>query len=132
MIDLLRYKLYLPDHDPRFSNHKYLATVFIDAVRTAFREGGYLRKEMEVETGGTFLVAYRGELFCVDRDFQVEAPLDPFAACGCGWQVARGVLWALKDSDASADNRVLAALQAAEHLSAGVRGPFHVLHQVKK
>ena len=57
-------------------------------------------------------------------DFQVGELHDPFAAVGCGMDLAHGALYALRDSDLDPESKVRLALEAAERFSAGVRRPF--------
>jgi ATP-dependent protease HslVU (ClpYQ) peptidase subunit len=124
MGQLLRWSLKVPDHDPRVPIEKYMATNFVDAVRECLKTNGFAKKEAEVESGGTFLVAYKGRLFCIQSDYQVAEALDQFSAVGCGEDIALGALFAtphLKGKE-----RAQVALQAAERFSAGVRGPFHI------
>jgi ATP-dependent protease HslVU (ClpYQ) peptidase subunit len=124
MGQLLRYALTVPDHDPRVEIDKYMATTFIDAVRACLKSHGWAEKEKEQESGGCFLVGYKGRLFYIGSDYQVGTPLDAFDAVGCGYQVARGALFASRD--VVGRSRVELALLAAERCSAGVRGPFHI------
>lgn len=123
MGQLLRWALDVPDHDPRLDIEKYMTTVFVDAVRTCLKTAGFAKKELEVESGGQFLVGYRGRLFEIAGDYQVGEPVDPFGAVGCGCDLALGALFAtphLKGIE-----RLTVALQAAERGSAGVRNPFY-------
>jgi hypothetical protein len=124
MGQLLRYRLVIPDHDPRVEVEQFMATTFIDAVRACLKEYGYAKKSHEEESGGTFLVGYRGRLFKVCDDYQVGVPLDGFDAVGCGGQVALGAIFA--SSHLSGRARAELALAAAERHSAGVRAPFHI------
>lgn len=124
MGQLLRYALTVPDHDPRVDVDKYLATTFVDAVRECLKTHGFARKEHETETGGTFLVAYKGQLFCIEDDYQVGRPADGFYAVGCAHDVAKGALFA--SGHLTGRDRVAVALHAAERFSAGVRAPFHI------
>lgn len=124
MGQLLRYALTLPDHDPRVEVEKYMATTFVNAVRECLKTHGFARKKEEAEEGGTFLVGYRGRLFCIQDDYQVAEALDAFDAVGCGHDIAKGSLFS--STNLPADERIRVALQAAERYSAGVRGPFHV------
>lgn len=55
MGQLLRWALTIPDHDPRADVEKYMATVFVNAVRECLKTNGFATKKDEVETGGTFL-----------------------------------------------------------------------------
>lgn len=124
MGQLLRWALTIPDHDPRVDIQKYMATTFVDAVRECLKTHGFAKKVLDVEEGGTFLVGYRGQLFCVQDDYQVQLAIDPFDAVGCGHDIAKGALFAT--THATGRERVVIALQAAERYSAGVRAPFHI------
>lgn len=125
MGQLLRYALKVPDHDPRIDVDKWMVTTFIDAVRSCLKEHGWASRSNEHEEGGHFLVGYRGRLFGIEGDYQVGLSVDGFDATGCGEQIARGALFV--NGHLPARERVEQALQAAEHFSAGVRGPFHVV-----
>jgi ATP-dependent protease HslVU (ClpYQ) peptidase subunit len=123
---LLRWSLDVPDHDPRSDIEKYMVRSFIDAVRACFTSGGVRKKDSEVETSlGHFLVGYRGRLFVVYDDFQVRMPALPYAAVGCGDQIALGAMYA-SGHVTDPRERVEQALRASERFSAGVRGPFHI------
>lgn len=122
MGQLLRYALTIPDHDPRVDVEKYMAVYFIDAVRDTLKKHGWSEKRNDQEVGGCFLVGYKGRLFRIDNDYQVGAPADPFAAVGCGDQIAHGALFAT--SSLAPKDRLVIALSAAERFSAGVRGPW--------
>jgi ATP-dependent protease HslVU (ClpYQ) peptidase subunit len=124
MGQLLRYRLVVPDHDPGIDTDKFMATSFVDAVRSCLKEYGFAKKSNEEESGGTFLVGYRGRLFKVEGDYQISVPLDGFNAAGCGSQVALGAIFA--SGHLQGRERAELALQAAERHSAGVRGPFHI------
>src|ERR1019366_6351782 len=78
----------------------------------------------ERESGGTFLVGTHGRLFEVSSDYQIGEPADPYAAVGCGSEVALGALHATGGSKMTPHQRLEAALAAAERFSNGVRGPF--------
>jgi len=104
---------------------KYMVTVFIDALRECFKDGGYLEKYDAAESGGTFLVGVRGRLYEIESDFQVARPSTGYEAVGCGGNIAIGALYATPKM--AAEKRVRTALEAAEQNSAGVRGPFLIL-----
>lgn len=125
MGQLLRFRLEAPEHPAGMDDYEYMTTLFVDAVRECLKEGGFARKSEEAESGGTFIVAYRGALYVVENDYQVGINGDGFAAVGCGDQVAMGSLYATRKHK-DPEKRALAALAAAERFSAGVRGPFVV------
>jgi ATP-dependent protease HslVU (ClpYQ) peptidase subunit len=124
MGQLLRYALTVPTHHPDVTVDAYMVTTFIDAVRACLKDHGWATKKSDQESGGSFLVGYQGRIFSVEDDYQVGCPVDAFAACGCGAQIALGAMYASWHLAGKA--RVVSALQAAERFSAGVRGPFHV------
>jgi ATP-dependent protease HslVU (ClpYQ) peptidase subunit len=126
MGQLLRYKLNVAEQAPsQTDNYRYMSTWFIDAVRTCLKDGGFAKINNGVEQGGTFLVGYRGALYCVGSDFQVGRSVEGFDAVGCGAELALGALAAsaLKDPTRRAEQ----ALEVAARFSAGVAGPFKVV-----
>lgn len=127
MGQLLRWKLTVPAHPDGQDAHEWMATAFVDAVRDCLKAGGFAKKENEVEQGGQFLVGYRGRLFCVWGDYHVAEPDEAYASVGCGYDYALGALHATAGNGHAPPCRVEAALSAAAHYSAYVRGPFRVL-----
>jgi ATP-dependent protease HslVU (ClpYQ) peptidase subunit len=127
MGQLLRFKLEIPYHKPEIEIYEYMVTDFIEAVRQCLKDGGFVRTNSGEDSGGTFLVGYKGELFIIDDDFQVGRPLLGYDAVGCGEDIAKGSLFSTKDGTKSAEERILESLKAAEQFSAGVRGPHRVL-----
>jgi hypothetical protein len=120
----LRYALKVPDHDPRVCLERYIATVFVDAVRECLKAAGCQQTKDEVDKGGTFLVGYRDRVFAVYSDYSYLVGVDAFLALGCGASLALGSLHSTKGKPPR--TRVRMALEAAEHFSAGVRRPFMV------
>lgn len=129
MGQLLRYNLTAPPHPEGMDADRYMTTLFVDAVRATLKTGGYATVESGRESGGTFLVGYRGGLYQVDSDFQVARPYDLFAAVGCGADIALGYLCCAAATGPNPDLNavVIGALRAAQRYSAGVRGPFTVV-----
>lgn len=101
---------------------RFMVVDFINAIRTRLKEGGFVKISDQVESGGAFLVGVHGRLFHVQADFQVGEAAHGFDACGSGDMLALGSLHSTVGRPAQ--ERVLAALQAAEAFNAGVRGPF--------
>jgi ATP-dependent protease HslVU (ClpYQ) peptidase subunit len=127
MGQLLRYKLELPKVPATADTlEEFMATAFVDAARAALSAGGWLSKDKDRESGGMFLVGVRGELFCVQSDFQVARAADGYDAVGCGDELALGSLYSTIGKT-GVEDRLLTALRAAEHHSAGVAGPFTIV-----
>lgn len=136
MGQLLKHSLPEPEHPEGLSDEGFMATKFINAVRKTLKDGGFAKKESEVEAGGTFLVGYKGKLYTVYSDYQVLRLRSGYTACGCGEDFATGSLYMTDNIGAyfgvksvSAERRIALALETAEENSAGVRGPFTVLFQ---
>ena len=126
MGQLLRWNLKLPKHPRSMTTEEYMTTVFVDAVRKCLKTGGFSKVSDGVEEGGCFLVGYRNSLFQVHEDYQVAINTAPYAAVGCGRQVALGSLYSTSTA-AHPRGRVLLALESAEAFCSGVRRPFLVL-----
>lgn len=122
MGQLLQYSLDAPTQEVE-DDLEYMATVFIDAVRECLKSGGFATVDSDQERGGFFLVGYKGKLYEVDDDYQVNRFRDGFSALGAGNEYAMGSLFTtVHVPDPVA--RVTAALQAAERFSASVCEPF--------
>lgn len=104
--------------------HGFMCTIFTDAVRQCLKDGGFAKKDKEQEEGGTFLVGTSGRLFFINEDYQVGEPADPYAAVGCGADIALGALHATESTGLTPPDRLDAAMRAAQRFSNGVRGPF--------
>lgn len=124
MGQLIRYAADPPGHIlPRAADlDAFMATTFVDSIRTALKAGGWAKKTDEREEGGIFLVGVMGRLFTVGSDYQVGEAVDGYAAVGCGDEIALGALYA--SAGMAPRERVELALRAAERHSAGVRGPY--------
>lgn len=126
MGQLLRYSFTPPPYYEEFDLYKYMVTDFVDTARKCFKNGGFAEKDKEVESGGHFLVGFKGRLFRIESDYQVGENQLPFAACGCGQSSALGSLFSTHGIIAPPRDRIRIALEAAERLNAGVRQPFHI------
>ena len=122
MGQLLGYKFSPPKHHAEWDIERYMATVFIDALRDTLKAGGYASTHNGTESAGTFLVGYKGRIFRICDDYQVGENLEPFDAVGCGADLALGSLYSTRGKQPS--DRLVDALGAAEAFSAGVRRPF--------
>jgi len=80
-----------------------------------------------VEEGGQFLVGYKGVIYEIASDFQVNHFADGLAVIGCGAAYALGALKAL--SGLQPERRVALSLEIAAYFSGGVIGPFHVVSE---
>ncbi len=137
MGQLLRYKIKFPTQKKTQDIFTYMVTDFVDALRKCYEASGFLTKKDSYESGGSFLIGYKGRLFHIQNDFAVLETICNYQACGCGQDMALGSLYST-ENEATADGhgllptyRLELALQAAEQFSAGVRSPFTVIEMKK-
>lgn len=128
MLDLLEYSLKIPFITPTDEANfdAFMRTSFVGAVRTCLKEGGYAKVSNSVESGGTFLIAYKDKLYRMQDDFSIINRKD-YDAVGSGTYAAIGSLFTTKDLKMTPEARVTKALEAAESIMAGVKGPFNIL-----
>jgi len=105
------------------SEIQYMVNVFVEAVRQCLKDGGYTKIEYNQEKGGNFLVGYKGVLYEVASDFQVNTYQDDIAAIGCGASYALAALHVL--SELPPQERIERALETAAYFSNGVIAPFY-------
>jgi ATP-dependent protease HslVU (ClpYQ) peptidase subunit len=130
MGQLIKYAMVLPLVPDDADLFGLMVRVFIPKLRECLREGGWLTKDKEHETGGFFLVGVKGHLFKVESDFQVAEGLGDFLAAGCGEAYALGSLYrefVPLRAERKPVTELRLALEAAEHFSAGVRRPFTIV-----
>lgn len=104
---------------------RYMTVDFVDAVRSLFKEKGFMLTKDGQESGGAFMVGVAGRIYVVERDFQVGRFQDGMQAIGCGADIALGVL--LATGGMKPEARIRMALRAAALRSAGVAAPFRVV-----
>lgn len=125
MGQLLQYHLSIPFHHKGVDDMEYMVTEFVPAVRACLSEGGWAKKESEQEEGGTFLVGYRGHLYEIDSDYQVEESADEYNACGGGYIAALGALNVATQAYKDTGHILGAALRTAAKITNDTRPPFH-------
>jgi ATP-dependent protease HslVU (ClpYQ) peptidase subunit len=122
-----------PKQPKGMGDFKYMRTLFVDSIRKAFKDGGFggstSDDDSSSDTGGTFLVVYRDEIYCIENDFQVGLSSNRYHAIGCGGDFAMGAIEALERAKLhfSPEEFCREALSVAMHHSGGVREPFVII-----
>jgi ATP-dependent protease HslVU (ClpYQ) peptidase subunit len=127
MGQLLQHSLSVPPQGKGRADRddmKYMVTVFAEHVRTLLKDKGVAKVESNAESGGQFLVGYRGHLYSVMSDFQVNEMADGYDAVGAGAEYALGALRALRG--VAPTTRVRRALEVSAHFNMAVSAPFFV------
>ncbi len=121
MGQLLRYA-FKPPEQTETDDMEFMVKTFIPAVKTAFKDGGFMKSKDGCDAGGSFIVGYKQALYEIDDDFQVGKLADDISAVGCGSEIALGAMYALEHL--YPHERIKRALEITTHLNAGVRPPF--------
>jgi ATP-dependent protease HslVU (ClpYQ) peptidase subunit len=123
---VVQYMFEPPEHPKGEDGLAYLVRRVIPALQHCFQENGLETKIKEDDEGGwTMMMGYGGHLYSVSDDFAVLEVADGIDACGCGYLLALGALYATEKL-LSGRARVLAALEAAARVDLHVRGPFAI------
>ena len=131
MGQIIEYHLTPPTPYEGENGMAYMVKRFIPSVKSSLKTHGFEYSDCGRDSGGTFLVGYRGELYEVESDYQVARVRQSYHACGCGQDLALGSLHATDSFELAPRERIHMALDAAMEFSAGVRGPFNVVSVTK-
>ena len=123
MGQLLQYHLEITPQNGE-DDMAYMVRTFAEAVRQLLKDNGFSKIDNNQEEGGTFLIGYKGRLYRVDSDFQVNEFEEGYDACGSGEDYALGAMKAL--GEISPKERIMQALSIAGHFSTGIKGPYYV------
>ena len=124
MGQLLEHQLDVPKQEAGQGDQEYMVNNFVEAARGLFKDKGFSKVESNHESGGVFLVGYRGQLYTIHKDFQVGQVAEGFDAVGSGRDYALGAMVALKDLAPA--QRIRRSLGIAAHFGMGVCEPFYV------
>ncbi len=128
MGQILIYDTIFPPINRGMDLMEYMVSRFVPKIKKTFIKQGFDTSDSKgdnSDSGGNFLVGVRKRLFEVQGDFAVLEHPYGFESVGCGFEIAKGAMYAnkhLKDPE----KRIINALEAASEFSAGVRGPHKV------
>lgn len=126
MGQILQHHLHVRTQEAGEDTEHYLVTAFIESVRETLKVKGFSNVKENNEVGGTFLVGYRGNVYQVDSDFQINHYRNGIAVSGAGDTYAMGALLAMPDVDPR--TRIKQAMKIAAELSMYVAPPFVLGH----
>lgn len=123
--ELIRYAFTPPPLIATDNLNRYLAVDFVNELRSVLKDGGWAKKENEVEEGTTLLVGVHGKLYNISSAYSTCRSTRGYDAIGCGRDFALGVMHTLPLL--TPEERIRRALEAAAEHSAGVAGPFVII-----
>lgn len=125
MAQITRYTFRPPAANYKDPEH-YLATEFLDALRSCYTAGGFIRKNNNLdEIDGAILLGYRGRLFEIGPNLGLLEPERAYHAVGSGAEHAHGALYATEGHPP--ETRIRLALEAAAAFGLYVKPPFVIL-----
>ena len=128
---ILRFHFEAPDQDEGQGDYEYLVTDWLDGVRAACKDGGFVKIEDNEESfpESSALIGFNGKLYVLDSDLQIGEPCSDYYAIGVGSGVALGALHVLQQDTKvkSPKCQLQMALEAAATYAVGVEGPFTIL-----
>jgi ATP-dependent protease HslVU (ClpYQ) peptidase subunit len=128
MGQLLEFNLEVPaSAEP--DDLRYMVRTFVPAVQRCFENGGFGRNQEGELAGGCFIVGYRGNIYVVHSDYQVNQYTDEYIAIGAGYQYALGSIESCMRMvpNLQPEQAVEEALRVATKFSPFVRGKFTVI-----
>lgn len=133
MGQILQYQFDLPEYHSDGDAHQYMVRKFIPCLLDQFEADRYLKYVDSVASGGDFIVAFDGNIFVVESDFQVGHVKDFHYSIGCGGEYALGSMHTydymsslnFETTEASLRFKAKLALDAAKSHSIGVGGDYH-------
>jgi ATP-dependent protease HslVU (ClpYQ) peptidase subunit len=128
---IIEYTLDPQPHPHGWSNMQYLSSLWALDVHRALVDGKAIGEDCVggiMEDSG-LLVAYRGGLYVIEEDLDVNEVVTPFTAIGSGADVAKGALHqqSLLGDTRHPSERLTDALTVAEYYLANVDSPFTIV-----
>lgn len=122
-------KFIIPKQKPTQIDEDYMITEFVDAVKSLFTNSDAI-----FDNNSGFLVGYRGKLYGVYDDYQIEEVVGNYNAMGAGEQYAKGALDTLElfETDLKPEEIVGYSLQTSEKFCPAVLGPMILVKMSKK
>lgn len=129
----LLFNYFEPSDPPSNPNEleMHMVTTFVDELRALAEEKG-LRlslSDSEMNDFAQIIVGVNGRIFVIEEDWQASEWLHNYAAIGSGCAVALGSLHSTEKYKIKPEERLMAALQAAEDHTVTVCEPFHIISQ---
>lgn len=121
---LIKYQLKIPKRPANMYNEEYVFNCLLGEIIKLLKANRLVKKNM-MECN--LLIAYSGQVYKVDSDFQIELVEDDYAAIGDGEDVALGALFALKDSEMTENEKAEIALKASSKYCTTVSEPFNYI-----
>lgn len=119
MGQLLQYNWVQPPRLEKLTNREYLQVDVIESMKECFVACGYGAKDKEGDSGGNFLIGYKGGLYEMQHDFSLLKSED-FIAVGSGCYHAEAAMSILVDSGLPPDMILAKSISVAARFTTSV------------
>lgn len=126
---IIRHQALLPEPKPGYKDYDLICEI-VESIRAKTTEFGFNKVDNNQVEGGRLLIAWHGNLFKIDDDYQYSEFQDDYFAIGSGYQFALG---SLCESDGSRNtyDRLRQALYAAYKFNPHV-GKGNIIYKIDK
>jgi len=108
------------------TDFEFLCNDFIDFIKFRFNQKGFEFEPAEDYIRGAFILGYKNNLYVIKENYEIAIAQLPFVSVGCGFRYALGAMAAMRVQDSS--TMIKKVLDIVSTLSAGVQGPFNIIH----
>lgn len=120
MGQLLRYEFEVPEYPEGMDKIKYLVSRFIPSLQGCLKSADFDREGL----GGNILMVWEGKIFTIGNAWHVCDTTDGYESIGKASEVAIGSLHTTAQLGLPPHERLVLALQAAQHHTCVVSVPF--------
>lgn len=123
---ILQYALEIPTKTLTDDIDKWVAIDLTQAIRTAYKENGWLEEKDGKAVGAPILIAVKGRCYQIQTDFSFIRSLTGEYATGSGMDYALGSLRSTRGK-IPPKKRIIEALETASEYVVSVQAPFDLL-----
>jgi len=133
LLNVLEYSFKEPKRKANISDMDYLYNYFITSIIKLLTKEKCLKEKEKIAglDGAVILFGYKGNLYGLDDDLQINKTFKHFRVTGCGQDFAGGAIHAIKDVDISIEEKLLTGLRIASIYNNTVGSPFHIIKMSK-
>ena len=128
--NIIQYKFKCVKQKSTMDDRTYMYTVFVDTLIKCIKDNGWLKNKEDVISLGdnsVLLVGYKGFLYELCGDLQLNRVSENYRAIGAGKEIALGVLYAVQNESIKSEEKLLKSLRGANHFISSVGPPFRIM-----
>jgi ATP-dependent protease HslVU (ClpYQ) peptidase subunit len=124
MGQLLEHTWEPPKRMENETDQHYVYVTVVNSFRELFNKNGFGNKDNGEETGGNFIMAYKGKLYEVQPDYSIIEDENDILSVGCGENIAFGTLAAILQYEKDYKKVLTKTYEIVSHYSEAVSKEF--------